>query len=231
MNDEELAVSRMRTGIPGFDEIAGGLPRRGVTVVLGGAGAGKTILAMQVLATAARELIFPPADGHLGWRDTARGCSTMGQKKELKKRRARRTFTAAKKADAVRLVKSGKSVAQVARELDLTTTSLHVWVLRDSSASRRRFAVRPHGAHVRVALRRRRSVRRGRSHRRPGDRDGCGRRAADVRASREGLTASGRSPMTPPRRASPWGSSWGGLPATHSSLPCASRRGRVGSKI
>jgi transposase-like protein len=54
----------------------------------------------------------------------------MVQKRELKKRRARRAFTAAQKADAVRLVKSGKSVAQVARELDLTATSLHAWVRR-----------------------------------------------------------------------------------------------------
>jgi circadian clock protein KaiC len=50
------APRRMPTGIPGFDGIAdGGLPGRGVTVVLGGAGAGKTIFAMQVLSTAASE--------------------------------------------------------------------------------------------------------------------------------------------------------------------------------
>jgi len=47
------APRRMPTGIPGFDDIAdGGLPRRGVTVVLGGAGAGKTIFAVQLLSTA-----------------------------------------------------------------------------------------------------------------------------------------------------------------------------------
>jgi circadian clock protein KaiC len=46
----------MPSGIPGFDEIAdGGLPLGGVTVVLGGAGAGKTIFGMQVLATGARD--------------------------------------------------------------------------------------------------------------------------------------------------------------------------------
>ena len=46
----------MRTGIAGFDEIMeGGLPRGGVTVILGGPGAGKTILGMQVLACGARE--------------------------------------------------------------------------------------------------------------------------------------------------------------------------------
>jgi circadian clock protein KaiC len=57
MDEKDSEVSkRMPTGILGLDEIAdGGLPRQGVTVVLGGAGAGKTILAMQVLATAARE--------------------------------------------------------------------------------------------------------------------------------------------------------------------------------
>lgn len=42
---------RMPSGIDGFDDIAdGGLPRSGITVVLGGAGAGKTIFGMQVLA-------------------------------------------------------------------------------------------------------------------------------------------------------------------------------------
>lgn len=47
---------RVPTGISGFDEIAdGGLPRGGVTIVLGGAGAGKTTFAMQVLARGASE--------------------------------------------------------------------------------------------------------------------------------------------------------------------------------
>jgi circadian clock protein KaiC len=47
---------RMRTGIAGFDEIAdGGLPRGGLTVVLGGAGAGKTVFGMQILACGARD--------------------------------------------------------------------------------------------------------------------------------------------------------------------------------
>src|SRR5580692_8809904 len=58
MGDVEAGGSptRMPTGIAGFDEIAdGGLPRGGVTVVLGGAGAGKTILGMQVLARGARD--------------------------------------------------------------------------------------------------------------------------------------------------------------------------------
>jgi circadian clock protein KaiC len=47
--------SRVSTGVPGLDEItAGGLPRVGVTVVLGGAGAGKTIFALQALASGGR---------------------------------------------------------------------------------------------------------------------------------------------------------------------------------
>jgi circadian clock protein KaiC len=50
------APARMPTGVAGFDEIAdGGLPRGGVTVVLGGAGAGKTIFGMQVLARGVRD--------------------------------------------------------------------------------------------------------------------------------------------------------------------------------
>jgi circadian clock protein KaiC len=50
----------MPTGILGFDEISdGGLPRGGVTVVLGGAGAGKTIFGLQVLASGARDYAEP----------------------------------------------------------------------------------------------------------------------------------------------------------------------------
>jgi circadian clock protein KaiC len=47
---------RMPTGIAGLDDIAdGGLPRGGVTVVLGGVGTGKTTFGMQVLAKGAGE--------------------------------------------------------------------------------------------------------------------------------------------------------------------------------
>ena len=47
---------RSATGIPGFDEIAdGGLPTGGVTVVLGGAGTGKTTFGMQILSHSALE--------------------------------------------------------------------------------------------------------------------------------------------------------------------------------
>jgi transposase len=45
------------------------------------------------------------------------------------KPRKRRKFTAEFKAEAVRLALTpGKSVTQVARELDLTVTCLHAWV-------------------------------------------------------------------------------------------------------
>jgi circadian clock protein KaiC len=46
---------KISSGIRGFDEITcGGLPRGRVTVVLGGAGCGKTIFALQVLVTGAK---------------------------------------------------------------------------------------------------------------------------------------------------------------------------------
>jgi transposase len=48
-----------------------------------------------------------------------------------KPRRARRSFTDEYKAGAVRLVlDEGKTVGQVARDLDLTTTALAEWVKR-----------------------------------------------------------------------------------------------------
>ena len=46
----------MLTGITGFDEITGGgLPRSRTTLVLGGAGCGKTVFALQTLVNAARK--------------------------------------------------------------------------------------------------------------------------------------------------------------------------------
>ena len=48
--------------------------------------------------------------------------------KTKKAARARRSFTAEFKADAVRLVQAGKSASQVAKELDLTETALREWV-------------------------------------------------------------------------------------------------------
>ena len=43
-------------------------------------------------------------------------------------RRKRRKFTSEQKADAVRLVRETGNLAQVARDLDLTETSLRNWV-------------------------------------------------------------------------------------------------------
>ncbi len=48
-------------------------------------------------------------------------------------KRKRRTFTEAQKADAVRLVRQVGSISQVARELDVTETSLRVWVRKAES--------------------------------------------------------------------------------------------------
>ncbi len=45
-------------------------------------------------------------------------------------KRKRRAFTPEFKADAVKLVKAGRSVPDVARELDLTDTALREWVRR-----------------------------------------------------------------------------------------------------
>ena len=45
-------------------------------------------------------------------------------------KRKRRVFPPEFKADAVKLVQSGRSVPDVARELDLTETALRAWVQR-----------------------------------------------------------------------------------------------------
>jgi circadian clock protein KaiC len=53
-------VRHVPTGIPGFDEITGGgLPAGRITVVLGGAGRGKTILGVQALVAGARDFGEP----------------------------------------------------------------------------------------------------------------------------------------------------------------------------
>ncbi|AKF84693.1 hypothetical protein MFUL124B02_35075 [Myxococcus fulvus 124B02] len=50
---------------------------------------------------------------------------------DTKQRRKRRRFTSEFKAEAVRLVlEEGKTVGQVARDLDLTETALRTWVER-----------------------------------------------------------------------------------------------------
>jgi circadian clock protein KaiC len=54
------APTKAPTGIPGFDEITGGgLPRSRTTLLVGGPGSGKTILALQFLAHGARECKEP----------------------------------------------------------------------------------------------------------------------------------------------------------------------------
>lgn len=48
------AIEKLRTGISGFDDITnGGLPRRRTTLLMGGPGCGKTVLAVQMLVGAA----------------------------------------------------------------------------------------------------------------------------------------------------------------------------------
>lgn len=50
---------------------------------------------------------------------------------EKRERRARRSYTEEYRAGAVKLVlEEGKTIAQVARDLDLTASSLRVWVER-----------------------------------------------------------------------------------------------------
>ena len=57
--------------------------------------------------------------------------SIMAEEKPKKSRRKRRWFSAEFKAEAVRLVlDEGKSVATVARDLDLTPSGLGEWVER-----------------------------------------------------------------------------------------------------
>ena len=56
--------------------------------------------------------------------------------REATARRARRSFTPEFKVDAVRLTKSGNSITQVARELDLTETALREWVRRAEADER-----------------------------------------------------------------------------------------------
>jgi circadian clock protein KaiC len=49
-------LSKVATGIPGFDEISrGGLPRNRTSLIMGGPGTGKTVFALQALVNAARE--------------------------------------------------------------------------------------------------------------------------------------------------------------------------------
>jgi transposase len=57
--------------------------------------------------------------------------SESSMSKQSKTKRARRKFTPEFKAEAVRIVRtSGRTIPQVARELDLTETCLRTWVLQ-----------------------------------------------------------------------------------------------------
>jgi len=57
---ELLPLEKIRTGIPGFDEISeGGLPKGRTTIVCGGAGCGKTMLGMEFLVRGAQEFNEP----------------------------------------------------------------------------------------------------------------------------------------------------------------------------
>jgi circadian clock protein KaiC len=60
MVEPQMSVEKATTGISGLDEVlGGGLPVGRVTLVCGGPGAGKTLLAMQFLVSGARELGEP----------------------------------------------------------------------------------------------------------------------------------------------------------------------------
>ena len=55
-NVARRASLKAPTGVPGFDELShGGLPRNRTTLVMGGPGTGKTVLALQTLVAAARK--------------------------------------------------------------------------------------------------------------------------------------------------------------------------------
>jgi len=57
------ASAKAPTGIAGFDEITGGgLPRGRTTLLVGGPGSGKTILALQFLVHGARDCNEPRAE-------------------------------------------------------------------------------------------------------------------------------------------------------------------------
>lgn len=75
--------------------------------------------------------------------------------KKKQDRRGRRSFTPEFKADAVRLVRGGKTVGQVARELDLTETALREWVRRaEADAGERQDVLTTEERHELARLRR-----------------------------------------------------------------------------
>src|ERR1700736_6996897 len=55
-NQDVAGLHKMPTGVEGFDLITGGgLPRNRTTLLLGGPGSGKTVLALQTLVNGARQ--------------------------------------------------------------------------------------------------------------------------------------------------------------------------------
>ncbi|HWQ19496.1 MAG TPA: circadian clock protein KaiC [Methanotrichaceae archaeon] len=58
--EEFKGIEKIHTGIPGFDDITyGGLPKGRTTLILGGAGSGKTVFALQTLVNGARDFGEP----------------------------------------------------------------------------------------------------------------------------------------------------------------------------
>src|SRR2546428_7011781 len=79
-------------------------------------------------------------------------------------RRKRRKFTTEYKAEVVGLVRaSGKSIGQVARELDLTETAVRAWV-RQAAIDRRRDPQGPLTSEERADLTRLRRGKESRTH-------------------------------------------------------------------
>ena len=55
--EDPIGVQKAPTGIEGLDEIThGGLPKGRTTIIIGGAGSGKTMLAMEFLLRGANEI-------------------------------------------------------------------------------------------------------------------------------------------------------------------------------
>ena len=82
MNDkgEAVALQKVPSGIEGFDDIpSGGFPSERTTLLLGGPGSGKTVLALQASVGAALRhdapgifVAFEENAGRIRWRETAR---------------------------------------------------------------------------------------------------------------------------------------------------------------
>lgn len=78
----------------------------------------------------AQSVILPDSVDTMSRADTRQEVS-MDKTRKTSKRRPRRSFTPEFRAEAVRLCRIGdRSVAQVAKDLDLTETALREWVQR-----------------------------------------------------------------------------------------------------